>query len=160
MKPPLRSDHIVCPECGARNNIGVRNCWLCLTPLNSEERVSPTETIVTAEPAPSRQHRFEDTFFWILTTVCLWLSVLVGIGLAGGMPGLLIPYCVFLAPALIATCVGAASKFSAGETPSGKEVFVRFITSTAITIAVICLTAVAAILALFAYCLFLISLSP
>jgi predicted small integral membrane protein len=62
-----------------------------------------------------------------------------------------------LAPALIATFVGAASKFSAGETPSGKDIFVRLVTSAAITIAVVFLTGAAAIVALFAFCLYLLS---
>jgi hypothetical protein len=146
----------VCPHCGAAVAADAAKCWLCYGPLGGRREVVMAEA-VTAEavkPAVRRPSPLTEGFFLVLTLVCLLLIVLVGIGIAQDDPGLLIPYLIFLSPALLATVSRALISHSRGNRVTAMEVFLTFLVSASATILLVMVLFFAAIVAFFIYCLY------
>lgn len=137
----------VCPHCRAENSPDNKLCWLCRAPLGKE----PVTAELAAKPRPLP---LAEGFFWTLTIACLGLLVLVGVGIAQDDAGMLIPYAILLTPALLATLVRSLVSASRGKRVSGKEVFMTLLLSASVTILVVVGLFVAAIAALFAYCVY------
>ena len=142
----------VCPHCRAENPTHHKWCWLCRAPLAWGQEVVTAELVQKARPLP-----LADAFFWILTAGCLLVLVLVGIGIAQEDAGMLIPYAIFLAPALIATLARSLLSLSRGKSVSGMEVFLTLLFSASVTILVVVVLFVAVIVAFFAYCMYVCS---
>lgn len=138
---------LVCPHCRADNPPDNKLCWLCRAPLSGE--LVTAELVVKPRPLP-----LAEGFFWTLTIACLGLLLLVGVGIAQDDAGMLIPYAILLAPALLATLARSLLSASRGKRISGMEVFLTLLLSASITILVVVVLFVAAIVAFLAYCLY------
>ena len=149
--PPITGVRL-CPECRAENSPGAKACWLCHAPLSANTEVVMAELV--REPGPSP---LTEKFFLALTLACLILLVLVGIGLAQDDPGLLIPYLIAITPAILATVSHSLVKASRGERVTAMQVFLTFLISASVTVLIVVVTFVAAVVALFVYCIYVFS---
>lgn len=140
---------LTCPHCRAENPPHHKLCWLCYAPLGREREIVTAELVQKARPLP-----LAEAFFWTLTAGCLLVLVLVGIGIAQEDAGMLIPYAIVLAPALIATLARSMLSLSRGKSVSGMEVFFTLLFSASVTVLVVVVLFVAVIVAFFAYCLY------
>ena len=138
---------VICPQCRADNP--AHNCWLCHAPLAGAAEVVTAELVNAPHRIP-----LSEMFFLALTVLCLFALVLVGIGIAEQDPGMLVGYFILLAPALIATLAKTLSAKAHGKPVTASQVFLTFLLSASITVAVVVVLMAAAIVALFAYCLY------
>lgn len=138
----------VCHECGAENLHLALRCWMCHADLKRVPQV------VIAEIVPDPPKYAPSEIFWmVLTALVGVLLVLVGIGLASEGPEPLIPYAIVIVPAFIATVVRVARKQSRGVRIGWGERLLTFLISGMAVIGFIGLLIVAALTAMFVYCL-------
>lgn len=158
--PPLLPA-LICQKCGATNPAHATSCWLCkgagTNPYAAAPSIQPTSTasrsIVQTPPAQSRA---EDVFLVLLLLV-LVLAILIAVGLAIQDRGMLVPYLVVVAPALVATGGRALYSVAKGERPKPSALILVFLWSTMATIGLAVLLAVASVIALFLMCISLLN---
>jgi hypothetical protein len=133
-----------CRECGAAViNYSATRCWLCEAPLSAtEEDDAPGRHAVA--PSLAREPRPSSEVMVFLG----FLVLLLGIGLAGAVPGVLIVLLIVLTPILIRTAHTASADRAHGMAPSGTMLVGRFLS----TLAVVALVGVAAIATFYVTC--------
>jgi hypothetical protein len=100
-------------------------------------------------PAPSNW----DGVFGILLLLCFLLTVLVAIGIAVQDRGMLIPFAIFVGPAYLVTIVRGLVQTRSQDGPRAGSLFLTFMLSLMVTVAVLIMLAVAGIIFLFIICL-------
>lgn len=153
-------DAIPCLECGATNMPRARRCWLCSRPIEplveaklATERAEDPDDPLTAYRAPGADLGPSQTFLSSTLLILTAVTVLVGVGIALNDAGPAVTYAIVMAPALLATYVASARRESRGKplSPGGKVV--AFLLSIAAVIGLLMLLVVAALVALFVFCL-------
>ncbi len=94
-----------------------------------------------------------DVVFGILLGICVLLTILIGVGLAVGDRGLLVPFAIFMGPAYVVTMIR-------GIVPRGNKVSSRpasllltFVVSLLATVLISTILAIAAVVLLFLACI-------
>lgn len=148
--PPVIATH-ACVHCGALSQSNEGRCWLCY-----EDKSSPNPFAVTgaslnddANSAPTNQW---ESVFSVLLGLCVLMTLLIGIGLAVGDRGLLIPFAIFMAPAYAITITrGMLQKNKNNARPS--SLFMTFVISLLATVSISMILMVATAILLFLMCL-------
>ena len=143
----------VCPACRAANLSLATDCWLC------HGKLAATEQVIVAELVPQQTQPLSEVFFNILLAVILGLILLLGIGIGVDHHnnGMMIPYVILVGPALIAAGARYGLGYAAGSQQTAAKTLLTFAVSLAVTVSVIIVLIAAAIIALFAYCLHVIT---
>jgi hypothetical protein len=134
-----------CWDCGAANDPGASECWLCLR--KDWNQTPDIRWIDQGRDHPRRNP---------MSTIGGWMVLIAVIGVAIGFfreaPGLTIILMISVVPALFFTELKARKRQSRGEPMSGWE---RAFWLLGLTILIPILTVVALVVALFTYCAFL-----
>jgi hypothetical protein len=152
MSKPLAVNRKVCPHCRAENFGDARQCWLCFAPFSDGEEIVLAEVVEKQRRSP-----LTEGFFLLLTFACLVLMAIVGLGLAQEDRGFLIPYMILITPPILATVSRTISSASQGKPVSAMDVFLTFLISASVTVLIVMVLFVAAVVALFALCLYMLS---
>jgi len=141
----------LCPECGAGLAAGAPVCWLCRRDL------ADSSEVVMAELVPdSKRVDALEIVLAISTLVIVVLMVLVGIGCFVSAPGLGVAYALFAAPPLIITLLRTQRQQAATGKVSWADRLLTLVLSTALSAGVAMLLAVAAFIAFFVWCWYMI----
>ncbi len=153
-KPPVATLR-VCPECEAENTARAERCWLCYRPLDKRAEVVLAEFVPDKLPARSGS----EGVFAALTAAAGVLVLVMIAGASQQEPGLAGLVAVAAIPALLASVVTMAIRYSTGKPFSWRSVFVTFtatLTGVMLTFVVALVLAfllmVAMIVALFEAC--------
>lgn len=156
----MRSDlpTVVCPECGAENSSFANACWICRHRLYEGQ-----EEVVEAELAPEiRPPRQSRTGHFLAFSALVLLSMavtLIGLGIMIDDPQALIPFCLISVPLVVMV---AALMFKGNQSQNGVLRAVSIVVSTVVstvivTIGVMVLMVIASVIALFAFCMSLLT---
>lgn len=144
-----------CLDCGANNVNTSQRCWLCGKELALEPELidQALRTAYQSPLATSVQGAEEGLGGLITSLVLVAVIVLLGLGIAADEPGMLVPYFLVVVPAFAGMHV-AVSRYRAKGRPLGAVGrVVAFFVSIAVVFGLLALLAVAAVAALFLYCL-------
>ena len=139
---------VVCFECQASNRPGTRKCWLCGATLNGDV---PYAEIVD-EPVQLGGGQFSLAELMILITV-----VAIAAGIWAQDPGTGFSVTVIGLPALVATFVRTLRRRRRGENVTWADKVATFLLTAAMTFTILTMIAVAAVIALFIFCIYLVS---
>ncbi|QEH39114.1 hypothetical protein OJF2_77260 [Aquisphaera giovannonii] len=134
-RPPA-ADGLVCRECGASNDAGSSECWLC----NGRSLAS-----AAAGSSPRPRGFFSSISGWMVAIA----GLAVCMGLYALAPGMLFLAAISVLPAIAAVEVKAARRRRLGLPMSAAERVVIFVLITVVTPV---LVVGAAVIALIAYC--------
>ena len=110
--PPVLATN-VCVHCGALSQTKEGKCWLCYENKSEPNPFAVSGNLVTEE-TQSLMTTW-DLVFSVLLGICVFLTLLIGIGLAVEDRGLLVPFAIFMGPAYAVTIFrGAVSNPSKG----------------------------------------------
>lgn len=152
--PDQPLDLIVCPDCGAAVVAGDKLCWLCSRPM---EPVAASSRAALPPADLVRRGRAGDVTFAVLMVLTVAAVALVCVGAAMDEPGIGIGIAVLAAPALLAVLVGWLKARGRGRPLGPSDVLARFALSFAVVIGAVAALFVAAVVALFAFCIYLLS---
>lgn len=157
-EPPVLAI-MLCNVCGAPLDTPPKDgqrktCWMCgqvaAASENPYSAYANPQAPMTVAPAP-RDRRY-DTLFTTLLVVCVFLAVVIGIGLGVQEPGSLIGYFILILPAFCVTGVRALWQVQQSGEANPQSLFLSLIVSFAVTVCVIVLLAFAAIALLVIMC--------
>lgn len=147
---------VVCPECGSENNSFANACWICRNPLypGKEELV---EAELVPQAAVRRSGQVE--FGMALTAFVLLVlgTVLLTFGLLASSFDGIIPFLLIVLPLVV-----AVSAFMLRGSRSENSVLrnVSFaLSAVVVTMGTVVLLGIASVIALFAFCVMLISMN-
>jgi len=146
VKDEASIDLDVCGECGAAGSPTAAACWLCGS-------TAPRQTSPAVGPAVE-----PDTRTFSLTTVFVVIALAaLFAGLFFESPGVAVMLVIVAAPALVATLAVSARRSASGRPLTTSEKVAKFFLSLAVVLAVSGLLMVAAVAALFVWCLYAMS---
>lgn len=149
--PPVLATQ-ACVHCGALSQSPEGTCWLCYENKSAPNPFSVSGAPMKEAAAVSPMSTW-DVVFGILLGICVLLTILIGVGLAVGDRGLLVPFAIFMGPAYVVTMIR-------GIVPRGNKVSSRpasllltFVVSLLATVLISTILAIAAVVLLFLACI-------
>ncbi|MGY8768917.1 MAG: hypothetical protein ACKVH8_10895 [Pirellulales bacterium] len=92
---------VLCVECGAENNAVATFCWICQYSFDSQEEGFVEAKLVI--PASPPEFQKGNKILGCITFGVMFVMVaIVGFGVGGHHPGLLIPYFLYVCPVMLA----------------------------------------------------------
>jgi hypothetical protein len=147
---------IVCPECGAENEVRARSCWLCHADLALKEEPIVAEL---AKPTLRPQWAPSENTELILVAAVAVLMLLMGVGIYSVSKGGVVIYAIFTVPAMLMTIVRASLKHARGEKITAPDAVMTFfytgmtvLVSAAAVVGLLALIAIAIIIGLIITC--------
>lgn len=145
-RPSLATNE--CPECGAVQISGRTDCWLCFRRMSD---------VIIAELVVLPKEITPDATTFNLASIFLIITLIaVGLGLAASEPGFAVIFVIIVVPALIATVRLVQKRTIHGEQIGVLQKIATFMVSSLAVVGLLLVIAVAAVVALFAVCLFLV----
>lgn len=154
-------DLVVCPDCGASVVVGEKLCWLCSRKMDGQGQGASRGRRASG-PLPAdaaRRGAAGDVTFTVLMGLTVVALGLVCIGAGMDEPGVAIGIAIVAAPALLAVLVGWLRARAKGAPLGPIEVIARFALSFAVLLGSLAALTVAACIAMFFFCIYLISQS-
>ena len=149
--PPVIATN-VCVHCGALSQNKEGKCWLCYEDKSEPNPFAVSGNLLASEPPQSLMTNW-DVVFSVLLGICVFLTLLIGIGLAVEDKGLLVPFAIFMGPAYAVTIFRGTVSFASKPTSRPASLFVTFVVSILVTFLVSILLIVAAMVLLFLICI-------
>lgn len=146
---------VVCPECGAENNSFANVCWICRSPLYQGK-----EELIDAELVPpevaARQSKFGHGLSIWAFVLLVFATVLITFGMLASSFDGIIPFLLIVVPLVVAVSAFML-RGSRSENPVLQKLSLA-LSAVVATIGTVILLMIATIIALFAFCLMLLSI--